>query len=103
MLSEGDLPLTPIDLDADKHLRPGSVGRAKLETLVWVVQEKLVVHLFWKFGPIESFIMPLESRNSMKLEAGIAPPDEWDGQLWMQTENWAPPGKTFFIVLGFDI
>jgi hypothetical protein len=101
MLPEGDLPLTPIDLDADKHLR--TVARAKLETLVWVVQEKLVVHLFWKCGAVDSFVMPLESRNSVKLEAAIAPPDDWDGKLYVQTENWAPPGKTFFIVLGFDI
>jgi hypothetical protein len=98
MLSEGDLPLTPIDLGPAHE-----VGRAKLSNLLWVVQEKLVVYLYWKMSGYEDVIMPLESRNFVKLDPAMPAPAEWNGRLFVDTHNFVGPQKIFFIALDFDL
>ena len=101
MLTEGDLELTPIDLDPEKNLRSDK-SRAKLSSLVWVVQEKLTLYLLWNKNP-DSLIMPMESRNSVRLDSSMAPPDHWIGTLWLGSSNWQPQGRAFFIALDFDL
>jgi hypothetical protein len=95
MLSEGDLPLTPIDLGPAHE-----VSRAKLSNLLWVVQEKLVVYLYWREPEV---VMPLESRNFVKLDPAMPAPAEWDGRLFIDTYNFVGPQKIFFIALDFDL
>jgi hypothetical protein len=98
MLHEGDLALTPIDLG-----KPHEVARAKLANLLWVVQEKLVVYLYWRMSGYEDMIMPLESRNSVRLDPAMAAPEGWDGKLYLDTRNWTGPQKLLFVVLDFDL
>jgi hypothetical protein len=98
MLSEGDLALTPIDLGVHE-----GAGRAKLANLTWVVQEKLVVYLYWKMSGYEDVIMPLESRNAVKLDPAMPAPPQWDGRMFIDTHAFVGPQKIFFIALDFDL
>ena len=102
MLTEGDLELTPIDLDSENRLEQGAKQRAKLSSLAWVVQEKLTLYLCWN-KTVESLVMPLESRNSLRPEVNIAPPERWTGTMWITSTGYTEPVKCFFIALDFDI
>lgn len=106
MLSEGDLQLTSLDLDPERRLETGMLSRGKLANLLWIVQEKLVVLPYWTSDGNDDLIMPMESRNSVRLDPAIQAPKAWDGRLWFETLGWAMPApndKWFFIALDFDL
>lgn len=103
MLAEGDLQLTPLDLDPDRRMEQGAVERAKLANLLWIVQEKLVVLPYWTADGTDDLIMPMESRNSVRLDPAMAAPKRWDGKLWFETLGWREPEMWFFIALDFDL
>jgi hypothetical protein len=94
VLTKGDLPLTPIDL-GDQGL--------KLTSLVWLVQEKLGLCLWWDK---ETELLPMESRNSVRFDTSLKPPEGWDGKLWLSSFNFSfgpsVAKKVFFVVLDFD-
>lgn len=71
----------------------------KLSSAVWVVQEKMGLYLWWGPGDL---IMPMESRNSVRFDTAIAPPDDWDGVLHLTSYNMGEGKKGFLIVLDFD-
>jgi hypothetical protein len=92
IVTEGDFPLTEI-----------KVGKGlKLSSAVWVVQEKMGIQMWWI--PTEPLLV-MESRNSVRFETSLAPPEEWSGSLYINGFGFAgPPAhmKLFTIVLDFD-
>lgn len=92
-MCEGDMSFTEIECPT-RNLR--------LESAVWVVQEKLGVVLQWTQS--DPFLI-MESRNSLRFDVGIHSPKDWDGRMWLKTVGFAnPPTETkqFLIVLDFD-
>lgn len=93
LLTEGDMPVTEVKCPSNS---------VRLESVLWVVQEKLIVQFGWaKDDPF----FTMESRNTVRFDVGIHSPKEWDGSLWFWTfgySNPATPSKQFFIVLDFD-
>jgi len=89
-----ELQPTPIDI--------GDKG-AKLASLVWLIQEKLGFHLMWN---LKDLLLPMESRNSVRFDSPLRPPEDWDGKMWIMSFNWGQPpvteSKAFFITLDFD-
>jgi hypothetical protein len=88
------LPLTPVETGFKK---------LKLASLVWVIQEKMIMDLWWKDGEL---ILPMESRNSVRFDTGLQAPETWDGTFHLSTRNWDKPTidefKGFLIVVDFD-
>lgn len=89
-LIDSDLPLTFIDL-GEKQL--------KLASLVWVVQEKLGLYLGWNEG---TQFLPIESRNAVRFDTSIRPPEKWDGRIWLSSFGFSRPKKVFFLTMDFD-
>lgn len=91
---EDELRLTPIDL-VDKEL--------KIKSLVWMVQEKLGLQLWWDE---ERMMLPMESRNAVRFDTGLKPPAGWNGKLYVSSFNFKLPPvhktKSFFIVMDLD-
>jgi len=89
-----ELPPTSIDI--------GDKG-AKLASLVWLIQEKLGFHLMW--SPKDP-LLPMESRNSVRFDSPLRPPEDWDGKMWIESFNCGIPigieSQAFFITLDFD-
>lgn len=52
----------------------------KIVSILWVIQEKLGIHLWW--GKDDPFIT-MESRNGFSPVRQITPPDGWEGTLYM--------------------
>jgi hypothetical protein len=100
MLTEGDLTVTSFDLSSGQPNRLDSTRRAKLASLAWVVQEKLVIYLRWEPHGIP---FALESRNGIKLDPAMAAPEQWDGLMYIESRNWSGPEKALFIILDFDL
>jgi hypothetical protein len=89
---ETDLTLGPILKD---------LPHAKLMSAIWLVQEKLGLVLWWSETEL---IMPMESRNSFRLDRGWEPPKGWKGELLLSSygiDN-GPRPKHFVIELDFD-
>jgi hypothetical protein len=90
---KGELPPTPVQMS--KGL--------KLSSALWIVQEKLTLHLWWSE---DDYLFPMESRNSARFDSCIKPPDEWNGIIYLSSSNWGVPptpgGKRFFVILDFD-
>lgn len=77
-------------------------GLPKLSSLVWLVQEKMCLYLWWDK---EDLLLPLESRNSVRFDHALQPPERWNGTMYLSVSNWSQPdpgGKAFLIVLDFD-
>lgn len=89
------MSLTPVD--------SGIKERMKLGSVLWVVQEKLGLNLYWDK---ETLLMPLESRNSIRLDTGYSAPEGWDGRMWLSSYGFSLPPlskqKAFFLTLDFD-
>lgn len=74
----------------------------RLESVVWVIQEKLGVELYWDQ---DRPLWIMESRNSMRFDRGIPSPKDWGGSMWIRTVGFNNPvteTKLFFFVLDFD-
>jgi hypothetical protein len=74
----------------------------KLSSALWIVQEKLTLHLLW--GENDQ-LFPMESRNAARFDSVIKPPEGWNGTLYLSSSNWDQPtatGKSFFVLLDFD-
>jgi hypothetical protein len=85
-----EMPLTPIDL---------GMANLRLASLVWIVQEKLGLYLWWDDN---TDILPMESRNTVRFDASIPAPEKWDGRIWLSSFGFVKPKKTFFLVMDFD-
>lgn len=94
---ENDIPMTPV------YTGTKETGTMKLGSILWVIQEKLGIYLWWNK---EQLLMPLESRNAIRLDAGYVAPKDWDGNMYISSYNFAvePRCKTkaFFLLLDFD-
>jgi hypothetical protein len=92
-----EMPMTPISVKLEQ------VKGLKLASLVWAIQEKLGLYLWWDE---ETILLPLESRNSMRFDVGVPSPDGWNGTLYLSSYGFTlPPAavqKAFFLVLDFD-
>jgi hypothetical protein len=91
-LPDGNLPLTPVDI----HLGE----RVKLTALLWIVQEKLAVDLWWAEGDL---LLTMESRNSVRFDSAVAPPKGWDGRMFLSSIPDTGARRSFFLVMDFDI
>jgi hypothetical protein len=84
------------------------VKELKLTSLVWVIQEKMGLYLYWNKS--NDLILPMESRNSLRFDTGIAAPSEWNGVLYLSTFGDIDTGydgrnikqRAFFLALDFD-
>lgn len=90
---------------ADSHtiLDVSTLGRRlKLESAVWLIQEKMGLVLWWGKG---TQLFPMESRNALKLERGLDSPNDWDGTMQITSfgfdSNTLTP-KRFWFILDFD-
>lgn len=52
----------------------------KIVSLLWVVQEKMGIHLWW--SKTEPFLT-MESRNGFSPVRQITPPEAWEGTIYM--------------------
>jgi hypothetical protein len=66
-----------------------------------LIQEKLGFVLWW--GSKE-LVMPMESRNSFRLDRGWEPPKTWEKELLLSSYGYdnGPTPKHFSIELDFD-
>jgi hypothetical protein len=78
-------------------------SKLKLASLVWVVQEKLGLYLWWDK---ETPLIPMESRNSVRFDHALQPPEKWEGKMYVTSFNFEvgplTDRKWFFLVLDFD-
>jgi hypothetical protein len=93
-----DLPMTEIVWLDKLNPKPGA---CKLEALLWLVQEKAGLLLWWEEGKL---IAPLESRNSVRLDLGWnSPRSDWSRTLSLSSFGVVEPlPKHFTLVLDFD-
>ena len=92
-----DAPTDGDDAWVDTHEKS-----LKLESAVWVVQEKLGINLKWTD---EIPLIFMESRNSVRFDIGLHSPKDWDGRLKLEMNDGNSPklnNKEFLIVLDFD-
>lgn len=90
-----DLSSFPVEEKFDR-------GLPKLSSALWVIQEKLCLYLWW--NP-EDLLLPMESRNSVRFDHALQPPEGWNGTMYLSASNWNKPdpmGKAFLLVLDFD-
>ena len=86
-----ELALTPV-LKVDQLV--------KLESALWLVQEKAGLLLWWEKG---NLIMPMESRNFIRLDIGWnSPRGDWDRTILMSSFGVGQGPKAFTVVLDFD-
>jgi hypothetical protein len=91
-----ELRLTPILL---VEKLSGQPKKMKLTEALWVVQEKMGIVLWWAK---DTLILPMESRNSIRLDRGWDSPQNWQGIVMISSFNWSQHYKYFTIELGFD-
>lgn len=100
-----DFGRTPIvDLAKLKQPYEGLKG-IRLDSVVWVIQEKLGLTLWWDESGEDSMAMPMESRNSMRFDEGVESPrirEGWPGKLWLSSFNCNGGPKKFLVILQFD-
>lgn len=73
-------------------------AKFKLTSAVWLIQEKATLLLWWG----EKYLMmPMESRNSVRLEHGLHPPKDWNGILRIEALN-INERKHIMLMLDFD-
>jgi hypothetical protein len=77
------------------------LSHAKLMSAIWAIQEKMGFVLWWDE---KELIMPMESRNSIRLDRGWEPPKGWNGELLLNSFGYSngPTPKHFVIELDFD-
>lgn len=100
-----------LDLDKTKAPSNGLKG-IRLDSAVWVIQEKLGLILWWEDEDSEaSFVLPMESRNSLRIDEGISSPRgerSWGKKLYLSSFNYLRDQNTvnekrsFFLILDFD-
>ncbi len=76
----------------------GAGGRCRFESITWVVQEKMRLLLWWDK---ETLIVPMESRNFLRTEAGLKPPALWDQKLRLSSEALSVKPMHFLLILDF--
>ena len=76
----------------------GAGGRCRFESVTWVIQEKMRLLLWWNK---ENLIVPMESRNFLKTEAGLKPPEGWNGKFLLSSEALTAPPMHFLLILDF--
>ena len=95
--------------------------KAKIESAVWIIQEKLGIVLWWGVGEPPTGVTPeapditeknlvfvMESRNGIRFDHGLDSPrsiEKWDRKLWLQTFGFtsnAESPKYFTFTLDFD-
>lgn len=103
-----DFDPTPI-LDVSKLERPREGWKGlRLDSAVWAIQEKMGLHLWWsKPEGVDDLILPMESRNSIRLDEGLPSPrmnEGWRGIMYLSSFRAGdPPGlKSFMFILDFD-
>lgn len=103
-----DFDPTPF-LDISKLERPREGWKGlRLDSAVWVVQEKMGLHLWWgKPEGEDDLVMPMESRNSVRLDEGLPSPrveKGWRGILYLSSfrANEMSGPKSFMFILDFD-
>src|ERR1700730_3915732 len=103
-----DFEPTPIlELSKLTPTREGWKG-LRLDSAVWVVQEKMGLPLWWEEPKSEAaLVVTMESRNSMRFDEGIPSPrieKGWSGNMYLSSfgcEN-GPLPKGFCVLLDFD-
>lgn len=83
-----------LDLSALK----GANERCRLESISWVIQEKLGLTLWWDK---DNLILPLESRNFFRIETPLKPPAQWDRKFRLSSFNLTIPPMHFLVILDF--
>lgn len=95
-----DLPMTEIVWLDKLNPKPAA---CKIESLLWIVQEKMGLVLWWQEG---NLIAPMESRNSVRPDRGWdSPRSGWSRTLsitsfGVRSNEFLP--KHFTLVLDFD-
>ena len=113
-LIQADLP--PVKVFGLEDLQATAL---KIEGIVWVIQEKLGLRMWWGIGEAQASGIPLltdanlifvmESRNAVRLDHGLDSPrrsEKWDKTVWMDSFNFgaAPTEKTkaFTLIIYLD-
>lgn len=91
--------------DRSKHF--AGVQRVKLESAVWMLQEKLTLLLYWGDDTDDNFVLVMESRNYVRFDRGLLCPEDWDGTLRIlplntQKDDHDLMSKHFTVVLDLD-
>jgi len=94
-------------LDEEQRLTPillteklsGQPKKMKLTDALWLVQEKMGIALWWKK---DDLILPMESRNSIRLDRGWDSPADWQGIILLSSFNWSQYHKYFTLEVSFD-
>lgn len=102
-----DFNPTPfLDISNLEKPREGWKG-LRLDSAVWTIQEKMGLYLWWSEPEgEESFIFPMESRNSARFDEGLPSPrvdKGWRGILYVSSfQAGVGPPKSFMFILDFD-
>lgn len=103
-----DFDPTPVlDIKRLETPREGWKG-LRIDSVVWVVQEKMGLHLWWQFPEgEEDLIWTMESRNSARFDDGVPSPrveKGWGGILHLSSfrvaEGTVPKG--YMVILDLD-
>jgi|SRR6185437_290910 len=71
----------------------------KIGSVLWLIQEKMGIHLWWDK---ETPLFPMESRNSMRFDTALQPPDGWKGVFYYDTFGVVDSPKHFMFILDID-
>jgi hypothetical protein len=98
-------PFRPIPiLDLSDRMTPSQGWKGvRLDSAVWVLEEKLTIHLWWEEEMKEdNLVFPMQSRNFIRFEDGVPSPrieQKWGGKIWISADSIE---KAYFFILDLD-
>jgi len=92
---EDETSLVVLDL---RKLAGAPVG-IRLDSIVWLIEEKAGLRLYWG----DTLIIPMESRNFLRLDHPLdSPRSQWSGEVILRCPKTEASPKAFFVHLEFD-
>jgi hypothetical protein len=82
----------------DLHNLSGGPKGLRLDSVIWLIEEKAGLRLYWG----DTLMLPMESRNSLRLDTPLNSPSNWDGKLVLAAGKTEEYLKAFFLHLDFD-
>lgn len=83
----------------DLNKLSGNPRGIRLDSIVWVIEEKALLYLCWG----ERVLMPMESRNSVRFDTPLnSPPDIREIRVYCRRPAASPSAAAFFLLLDLD-
>lgn len=73
----------------------GAPRGLRLDSVIWLIEEKAGLTLWWG----EEFILPMESRNHVRLDRPLDSPPGWNGELVLKSAKLEIGPRMFMVIL----